>query len=101
MNNGNMPKHNPFGHPSITQIVVPVIVFMIATVVITAVSVGVGCWCYHRKKRKRQPLLRTFLTGKGGIIVLSDDLNHASNEGRLVVNVSLLDGVKVKISELT
>ena len=71
--------------------IVPVVVLTSIITVVITVSFCLGCWCYHLKKRKRD------LTTKGGLIVLSEDLKRASSEGRLVVNISLLDHTKVMI----
>lgn len=60
----------------------------VVVLIVVIMTVSIGCLCYHRKKRKRD--LANFTT-KDGLIVLSEDLRHASSEGRLVVNVSLLD----------
>lgn len=75
----------------ITMKVVPVVIVLISIVTTCTVTVSIFfcCWCYHHKKRKRD------LAMKGGVIVLSEDLRRASSEGRLVVNVSLLDRTKV------
>ena len=97
MNTGNMfgSGHMPIGpEDDVTLIVnvVPLVIFIVAIVVITGVSVGLGCWCYHHIKIKRE---RHCLSGRGGVTALSNNLKCDSNEGRLVVNTSLLDSVKV------
>ena len=73
-------------------IVIPVIIVALMITAV-AVSVGLGCWCYFNRKRRSRE--QASLTGNGRVIVLSGDLQHPSNKGRLVVNVSLLDSEKV------
>ena len=72
-----------------TAVPVVVVIALIIISIITAVATVSCCCGYHLNKRKRD------LTAEGGVIVLSEDLRRASSEGRLVVNVSLLDRTKV------
>ena len=55
--------------------------------IISVLSTAVCCWFFHRKQRRR------YLHGKGGpgVIVLGDDLQRANQEGRLLVNVALVN----------
>ena len=62
-------------------------------IIVIAATIALGCCCYHRRMRKRD---LAALTEKGGVIVLNDDLHCANQEGRLVVNVSLLDARRVR-----
>ena len=57
-----------------------------------AVVIGVYC-CYRRKKRSKADLAT--IAEKGGLIVLDDQLLQAKEEGRLTVNVSILENGKV------
>ena len=57
-----------------------------------AVVIGVYC-CYRRKKRSKADLAT--IAEKGGLIVLDDQLLRAKEEGRLTVNVSILENGKV------
>ena len=76
----------------IMKVIPPVVLISIIIIVVVIICIGLGCWCYHRKKRRRD---LADLTKKGGVIVISEGLKHASNEGRLVVNVSYLDHPEV------
>ena len=55
--------------------------------IISVLSTAICCWFFHRKQRRR------YLHGKGGpgVIVLGDDLQRANQEGRLLVNVALVN----------
>ena len=69
--------------------VMSVFMGLVVVSVVTTVTVALCCWCYHRKKRRRD---LAAISRKGGLnIVLGDDLQRANQEGRLTVNVSLLD----------
>ena len=57
-----------------------------------AVVIGVYC-CYRRKKRNKADLAK--IADKGGLIVLDDQLLRAKEEGRLTVNVSILENGQV------
>lgn len=84
---------NGLKHPEqIISKVVPAVVLISIIIVVVSITIGLGCWCYHRKKRRRD---LADLTKKGGIIVISDGLRHASNKGGLVVNVSYLEHPEV------
>jgi hypothetical protein len=58
-----------------------------------AVVIGVYC-CYKRKKRSGKADLAT-IAEKGGLIVLDDQMLRAKDEGRLTVNVSILENGQV------
>ena len=60
-----------------------------------AVVIGVYC-CYRRKKRNKTDLAA--IAEKGGLIVLDDHLLRAKEEGRLTVNVSVLENGKVCVN---
>ena len=68
---------------------------VVVAIVVTVIIVSLCCWCYNRKKRASD---LAALNNKGGLIVLSDELQHANTEGRLVVNASLLDNTMVSSS---
>ena len=53
--------------------------------IIFVLSTAICCWFFHRNQRRRD------LRGKGGVIVLGDDLQRANQEGRLLVNVALVN----------
>ena len=53
--------------------------------IISVLSTAVCCWFFHHKWRRRD------LCGKGGVIILGDDLQRANQEGRLLVNVALVN----------
>lgn len=57
-----------------------------------AVVIGVYC-CYRRKKQNKADLAK--IADKGGLIVLDDQLLRAKEEGRLTVNVSILENGQV------
>ena len=46
------------------------------------------CWFYHRKQRRE---LHDAIKGKGGVIFLSEELQRAKQEGRILFNVSLVN----------
>ena len=57
-----------------------------------AVVIGVYC-CYKRKRKGKTDL--TAIAEKGGLVILDDQLLRAKEEGRLMVNVSILENGKV------
>ena len=72
------------------SITLPVVLILITVVTVTII-LALCCYIYHRRKRRD---LANF-SKKGGLVILDDDLKRASNEGRLVINVSSLDSTKV------
>ena len=58
---------------------------LVLILIISVLSTAVCCWFFHRKQRSRD------LCGKGGVIVLGEDLQRANQEGRLLVNVALVN----------
>lgn len=58
-----------------------------------AVAVVIGCYCCYKRKEKNTDL--TAIAEKGGLVILDDKLLQAKEEGRLMVNVSILDNGKV------
>ena len=59
-----------------------------------AVAVVIGCYCcYKRRKRSKKDLAA--IAEKAGLVILDDNLIRAKEEGRLIVNVSILEAGKV------
>ena len=64
--------------------------FVISVIII--ITIALGCCLYQRRMSLRMRDLAS-LTEKGRVIIHKDDLRHANQEGRLIVNcnVSILD----------
>ena len=61
-----------------------------------AVAVVIGCYCcYKRRKRSKKDLAA--IAEKAGLVILDEQLLRAKEEGRLLVNVSILEAGKVCI----
>ena len=56
--------------------------------VISVLGTAICCWFFHHKYRRRD---LHAITGKAGVIVLSDNLQCANQEGRLLFNVALVN----------
>ena len=54
----------------------------------SVLGTAICCWFFHCKHKRRD---LHAITGKGGVIVLSDDLQRANQEGRLLFNVALVN----------
>ena len=68
---------------------------LFAVAAVAVVSIGCYC-CYRRKHRNKKDL--TFIAEKAGLVILDDNQIRAKEEGRLIVNVSILDAGEVKIT---
>ena len=55
-----------------------------------AVAVVVGIYCCYRKRKKNKADL-TAIAEKGGLVILDEKLIKAKEEGRLTVNVSVIE----------
>lgn len=58
-----------------------------------AVAVVIGCYCCYKRKKSGADLVA--IAEKGGLVILDDQLLQAKEEGRLTVNVSILENGKV------
>ena len=65
-----------------------------------AVAVVIGIYCCYKKKKSggREELMA--IAEKGGLVILDDELLRAKEEGRLTVNVSILDNGQVRICNI-
>ena len=59
-----------------------------------AVAIVIGVYCCYFKRKKGSADLAA-ISEKGGLVILDDKLLRAKEEGRLTVNVAILDNGKV------
>ena len=79
----------PGGRDDHTRVLISVcIIVTVLILVISVLSTAISCWFFHRKHRRRD---LHAIRGKTGVIVLSDDLQRANQEGRLLFNVALVN----------
>lgn len=67
------------------------------TGIAVAIIIGVYC-CYFKRKKGSADLAA--LSEKGGLVILDDKLLRAKEEGRLTVNVAILDNGKVYMGDI-